>query len=107
MPPMGYDEWERILLNHVNLNSITEIISGGAKGIDSYAKQFAARHKILIVEIIPVYAKYGRKAPLVRNFTIIQQADIVIAFPSNGSRGTHHAINEANQLNKPVIIINI
>lgn len=76
-------------------------------GIDGYAKQFAARHNIPIVEIILVYAKHGRKSPLVRNFTIIQQADIVIAFPSNGSRGTHHAINEANQLNKPVTIIKI
>ena len=45
----------------------TEIISGGARGVDTSAREYANAHGIPITEILPDYKKYpGRVAPLKR-----------------------------------------
>ena len=38
----------------------TEIISGGAKGVDTSAREYAAAHNIKLTEILPNYEKYGK-----------------------------------------------
>ncbi len=43
----------------------TEIVSGGAKGIDTCAKEFALQKSIKLTEFLPEYEKYGRIAPLI------------------------------------------
>lgn len=59
----------------------TEIISGGAKGVDTCAREYALSHGIKLTEFKPNYARYGKNAaPLKRNITIIENADLVIAF---------------------------
>lgn len=80
----------------------TEIISGGAEGIDSCAKDYALKNKINLTEFLPQYSKYGRKAPLVRNMDIIRSADIVLAFWDGKSRGTKYVIDNCKKLNVPV-----
>lgn len=47
----------------------TEIVSGGAKGVDSSAREYAMTHGIKLTEFLPEYDKYGRSAPLKRNIT--------------------------------------
>ena len=42
----------------------TEIVSGGAKGIDTCARCYALRNGIKLTEFLPEYEKYGRSAPL-------------------------------------------
>lgn len=46
---------------------VSEIVSGGAKGIDTCAKEYALAHGIKLTEFLPEYEKYGRSAPLKRN----------------------------------------
>ncbi|CAB4134146.1 Mycobacteriophage D29, Gp61 [uncultured Caudovirales phage] len=75
---------------------ITAIISGGARGADSLAKQFADEYSIPLFEHLPDYARYGRfRAPNLRNITIIDNCDYVIAFWNGTSPGTRNAINYA------------
>lgn len=76
----------------------TEIISGGAKGIDTSAKEYALTHGIKLTEFLPEYAHYGRAAPLKRNITIIENADIVLAFWDGKSRGTKFVIDSCHRL---------
>ena len=45
----------------------TEIVSGGAKGIDTCARDYALSHDIKLTEFLPEYSRYGRGAPLKRN----------------------------------------
>ena len=59
---------------------VTEIVSGGAKGIDTCARQYALKNNIKLTEFLPEYNKYGKSAPLKRNLQIIDYADMVIAF---------------------------
>ena len=39
----------------------TEIISGGAKGVDTCARNYALSHGIKITEYLPEYEKYGTR----------------------------------------------
>lgn len=76
----------------------TEIISGGAKGVDSCAREYALSHNIKLTEILPDYARYGKGAPLKRNITIIQSADIVLTFWDGKSRGTKFVIDKCDEM---------
>ena len=78
---------------------VTEIVSGGAKGIDTCAIDYAHQRGLKLTEFLPEYQKYGRGAPLRRNLEIITDADEVIAFWDGQSRGTKFVI-EACQKRK-------
>lgn len=106
-PGISYQEWENLLLSKINVSDVSLIVSGGAKGIDTYAKLFAGRHHIPLMEFLPDYSRYGRYATLRRNTQIVQEASMVIAFPSPDSKGTQHSIREAERLRKRLIIVNI
>ncbi len=82
----------------------SEIVSGGAKGIDSCAKKFALKKNIKITEFLPEYNKYGRIAPLKRNDLIIDYSDMVIAFWDGKSNGTKYVIDNCKRKNKPIKI---
>lgn len=81
--------------------TVSAIYSGGAVGIDIAARRYAARHNILIIEILPEYDLYGRTAPLKRNDVIINQVDEVYLFWDGKSRGTAYVISRCKELNKP------
>ena len=83
---------------------VTEIISGGAKGVDSCARAYAVANGIKLTEYLPEYEKYGRGAPLVRNITIIEHADLVLAFWDGTSHGTMHVIRNCKARGVPVKI---
>jgi hypothetical protein len=88
-------------------NEITLIISGGAKGVDTLAKQFAISNSYPIVEILPDYNKnYFKIAPIIRNYQIVDKSDIIYAFWDGKSKGTLSVINYAKKINKKIIIIN-
>ena len=76
----------------------TEIISGGSKGIDSCAREYALSHGINLTEFLPEYEKYGRAAPLKRNITIIENADLVLAFWDGRSKGTRFVIDNCRKM---------
>ena len=84
---------------------VTEIVSGGARGIDSSAAEYARAHGIKLVEFLPDYAKYGRGAPLIRNQLIVDYADEGIAFWDGVSHGTSYTIKLFKAANKPVRIL--
>lgn len=77
------------------------IVSGGAKGADTYAKEYALENDIPIVEFLPDYGKYGRKAPLIRNIQIVDNSDFVLAFWNGTSRGTKFTIDYAEKRGVP------
>ena len=83
----------------------TEIISGGARGADTLARQYAVANGIPFTEIRPDYARYGKGAPLRRNTDIIARADLVIALWDGKSTGTAHAIRQCKKLGKPFRLI--
>ena len=87
--------------------STTKIISGGAKGIDQAAREFAAAQNIPFQEYLPEYHRYGRAAPLKRNLLLVENADLVLAFWDGISHGTQHTIACCQKLGVPVRIITL
>lgn len=83
---------------------VTEIVSGGARGIDTCAREYAQRNGLKLTEFLPDYQKYGRTAPLKRNLQIIAYADIVVVFWDGESHGTKFVIERCRKMNKKVIL---
>lgn len=83
---------------------VTEIVSGGADGIDECARLYAQEKNLKLTEFLPEYEKYRRAAPLKRNLKIIGYADLVLAFWDGKSRGTKHVIDNCIKQNKRVMV---
>lgn len=98
---------ERELVKRFEILTNDTIISGGARGIDTLAAQFARKHGIKLLEFRPDYATFGRGATFVRNRLIVDMADVVVAFWDCSSRGTKYTIEYAKKKYVPVIIIRI
>ena len=86
-------------------DNITEIISGGSKGVDTCAREYALQNNIRLTEFLPEYEKYGRSAPLKRNLTIIEIADFVLAFWDGHSHGTKFVIDNCKKKGVPIKVI--
>ena len=82
-----------------------EIVSGGAKGVDSCAAEYAKSHGLKLTEFLPNYERYGRAAPIKRNQQIVDYADEIFAFWDGKSKGTLSVINYAKKTNKKCSII--
>lgn len=83
------------------------IISGGAKGADTYAREFAKMKGLKMIEFFPDYEKYGKVAPLERNKLIVEECDCLLAFWDGKSNGTRFTLELAKAKGKPIKIVNI
>jgi predicted Rossmann fold nucleotide-binding protein DprA/Smf involved in DNA uptake len=96
-------------INEVNIGcyigQCDEIVSGGAKGVDTCAAAYAKEHGIRLVEFTPQYQQYGRAAPIIRNRQIVDYADRVLAFWDGISKGTLWVIRYAQKIGKPCQVI--
>jgi len=87
--------------------NVSEIVSGGAKGIDTCAKEYATENSIKLTEFLPEYSKYGRVAPLKRNEQIAEYADEALVFWDGQSKGTEYTIKCFIKLHKKTKIIKL
>lgn len=83
----------------------TEIVSGGARGIDTCAKKYALSHNLKYTEFLPDYESFARSAPIIRNNEIIDYADIVLAFWDGKSRGTKYVIERCRKKGKQIKVL--
>ena len=81
------------------------IVSGGAKGADSLAFQYAENHKLEMRVYPAEWNKYGKSAGFIRNQTIVDNCDFLLAFWNGESRGTADTIEKAKKAMKPTFII--
>ena len=86
-------------------NEVTEIISGGARRVDSCAKEYALKNNLRYTEFLPEYNKYGKAALLIGNLQIIDYSDKIIAFWDGISRGTEYVIKMCKMNGKNIDII--
>lgn len=100
----GFDNYE-LLSQELDKLQISCIVSGGAKGADQLAARYAKEKGIELVEHLPDYTRYGRRAPLVRNELIIRDSGQVVAFWDKKSTGTAHSISLARRQGKKVIVV--
>jgi hypothetical protein len=87
------------------INSLPEgtiVVSGGARGVDSWAAEAARARGLEVVEIPADWATYGKSAGFRRNADIVNSADEVTAFWNGISRGTQDTISKAQRAGKKV-----
>ena len=84
---------------------VTEIISGGAAGADSLGARLARECGIKLTEYLPDWEAHGKRAGFIRNQTIIENADIVLALWDGVSKGTGHSLYIAKRLKKTTFIV--
>lgn len=93
-----------LILEHLPRQT-SEIVSGGANGVDAAAAAIAEQLSIPLRMFPPNYAAYGKAAPLMRNEQIIAYADEVLAFWDKESSGTRHVIASCIKAGKPIHVI--
>jgi hypothetical protein len=84
--------------------NITEVISGGAHGVDAIAQWWAKRNKIPCQVLKPKWNEYGKPAGVIRNQEMVNLADAVIAIWDGVSPGTKNTISQARSAGKPIEI---
>ena len=102
-PPSKFSLIQSVILS---LPRDSEIVSGGARGVDSVAERFAiaAGHPTKIFKPDPkMIARFDfRTAAYARNAEIAQYADRCFAFRHKNSPGTSNTMKLFRDLNKPV-----
>jgi len=84
---------------------IREIVSGGAIGADTFGEEWAKLKQIEKLTIwLAQWDKFGKSAGFIRNPKIVESSEIVIAFLTPTSTGTHNTIDYATTKGTPVII---
>ena len=86
---------------------VTEIVSGGANGVDAIAEHYAKINNIKTTVFLPQYETYGKRAPLIRNNVILENCDNVLAIWDGESKGTLYTINRAKKLGLKVMVVNL
>lgn len=80
------------------------IVSGGAPGADRLAERYAKEINLEPKVFHADWAKYGRRAGIIRNHQVIENSDEIIAFWDGHSPGTRHTITLANEAGKEVYV---
>ena len=88
------------------------ILSGGAKGVDTLAKEYAYEKSIDFIEFLPYHlldqrVEFSSKYFFVRNKQMIDNADMLLAFWDGESKGTQHGIKYAQKKNVPYVVIKV
>jgi len=83
---------------------ITEVIEGGAKGVDTIAGEWARARNIPVTVMEADWHAHGLSAGPKRNKQMVDASDAVIAIWDGKSRGTQSTIAFAKSDNKPVKI---
>ena len=88
------------------LPHITQLVSGGAKGVDKIGEHWADQNKIPTLIFKPDWS-LGRHAGMLRNTTIVENSDLVLAFWDGVSKGTMDSVKKARRLGVDVKLYHI
>lgn len=89
--------------------TITEVISGGARGSDKLAEQWAAINGLPCVIFLPEWDEHGKAAGILRNKEMVEYAEALIAVWDGKSKGTADSIKKAEKKGIPhyIHLINV
>jgi hypothetical protein len=101
----GFDGAEKLCeILDLYIDQITDLITGGAKGADRMAEEWAKAHNIPVTLYLP-QPKYGKGQFSQRNKEIVDNCDYVIAFWDEKSKGTKHVMDLCQKRNKRLLMI--
>ena len=89
---------QRFLENEI----VEEIVSGGARGVDSLAEKYAHEKRIRVKKFDAQWERLGKKAGMVRNGEMATYADALLLIWDGKSVGSKHMKGCMELLNKPI-----
>ena len=104
----SYGEVNTVMSSFISSNNVTvtEIVSGGAKGADALGERYAEIHNIPTKIYYADWKNLGHCAGFIRNVDIINHCDVCVAFWDGESHGTKHDIELCREQHKLCIIFN-
>ena len=88
---------DRLLADNITAGYGIVIVSGGCAGADVLGERYAKENGYSIDRYPAEWQKYGRKAGIMRNAVMADNADALIAYWDGISRGTKNMIDEARK----------
>ena len=87
---------------------ISEVVSGGARGVDQMGELYAKENQIPVKQFKPEWDRFGKRAGILRNIDMGDYAEALVALWDGKSRGTQHMIEYAKKkgLKIKVFILN-
>lgn len=104
----GITDYKEVLRAIVDADfDITEVVSGGARGVDRLGEHYARLQKIPIKRFTPEWkceVGFNPRAGLDRNVEMAGYADALIAIWDDKSKGTKHMIEVARRAGLQVFV---
>ena len=95
-------EWmEALDMYDEKCGPIMEIVSGGARGPDTWGAQYGRSRNIPVTFFYPDWNAYGKSAGYRRNRQMGVYATHLLTFWDEQSRGTRHMMDIMKELKKP------
>lgn len=95
----------RLHLDRFTHHRITEVVCGGARGVDTFGERWALGRNLHVKYFFPDWSAYGFAAGFRRNREMADYADALIAFHANDSSGTGNMIREALKRGLAVTVV--
>jgi hypothetical protein len=83
----------------------TQLISGGAAGVDRIGEAWARLNGLPITRMLPEWDKYGRRAGLLRNSDLVSACECAVVFWDGASRGTLDTINKLRAAGRACVVV--
>lgn len=101
----GIEDW-RVVVDAIKESGfeVTEVVSGGARGVDRIGESYAMSNNLPIARFRPDWKEYGKSAGVRRNEEMACYAEALIAVWDGMSRGTEDMISRARRVGLKVFI---
>lgn len=100
--------WESIYARLRQLPAETELIHGGANGVDQLCGKAAGLLGLAVTVYPADWERFGRSAGVRRNLQMLEQwPNLVLAWWDGKSRGTLHTVTQAQKRRIPVELVTI
>jgi hypothetical protein len=95
-------EGVQVFVDHLGIKNITEIVAGGARGIDTAGENYA-RDNHIPYKIFPAeWGLHGKAAGFIRNKQMADYADELLIIWDQKSAGSAHMKETMEKMGKPV-----
>lgn len=94
--------YDSLLISNDTWEQFTEVVSGGAKGVDTAAEHFAKWTEKKFTIFPADWDTYGKSAGHIRNKQMAEYGDVLLLIWDGESRGSANMKQNMEKLKKPV-----
>ncbi|AGM11438.1 GTP-binding domain [Halogranum tailed virus 1] len=85
-------------------SGVNKVITGGADGVDTFAKQLAEEMELDTEIHEPLWEKWGPAAGPKRNTDMVESADVIVVIWDGNSDGSADTLRKAIDSGKPLYV---